>query len=153
MWESPTRADAVRLDEAGPIEYLIVEFPSRRIPADAFRQLLGLAYDDRIRILDLEFVARDVGGTCSLIDPDDVVSRAGNELSTLAGASSGLLDREDVTRVGELISPGSLAAIIVYESSWVTAMAVQLHRDQAVLISMGQIGMAELDAVLTATKT
>jgi Family of unknown function (DUF6325) len=153
MWEPPTRVDAVGLDQAGPIEYLIVEFPSGRIAADAFHQLLELAHDDRVRILDLEFVARDALGTASLMDPDEVVSRAGNELSTLAGVSSGLLDDDDVTRVGELISPGNLAAVVMYESTWVTAMAVQLRRDQANLISMGQLSMVELDHVLTGAKT
>lgn len=153
MWEPPTRVDAIGLDQAGPIEYLVVEFPSGRIPADAFHQLLGMARDDRVRILDLEFVARDASGTSALMDPDEIVSRVGNELSILAGVSSGLLDGEDVARVGELISPGGLAAIIVYESSWVMAMAAQLYRDEARLISMGQIPVAELDAVLTATRT
>jgi hypothetical protein len=58
-----------------------------------------------------------------------------------------------VTRVGELISPGNLAAVVMYESTWVTAMAVQLRRDQANLISMGQLSMVELDHVLTGAKT
>lgn len=151
MSEPHTGADAGGGDQAGPIEYLIIEFPTRRIPADAFHQLLDLAREDRIRILDVEFVARNAAGTASLIEPDDVLSRAGKEMSTLAGASSGLLDGEDVARVGELISPGSLAAIVMYESIWVTAMAVQWGRDEARLVSMGQISMADLDAVLTPT--
>ncbi|MEV6495454.1 hypothetical protein AB0M20_43575, partial [Actinoplanes sp. NPDC051633] len=77
----------------------------------------------------------------------------GNELPMLAGASSGLLDDEDVTRVGELIGPGAVAAILVYESTWVTSMAVHSGRDEAKLISMGQITMADLDAVLTPATT
>lgn len=153
MWEPPTRADVTGLDQAGPIDYLIVEFPAGRIAADAFHQLLGLAHDDRVRILDLEFVARDRSGTATLLDADEVVSRVGDELSALAGASSGLLDRDDVIRVGELISPGNLAAIVLYESSWVTSMAVQLRRTDARLISMGQVPMSELDAALSRAKT
>lgn len=151
MWEMHTRADTSGVDQVGPIEYLIVEFPSGNIPAEAFHQLLDLARDDRIRILDVEFVARDASGAGSLVNPDDVLARAGNELSTLAGASSGLLDDADVTRVGELISPGSLAAVVMYESSWVTAMAAQWGRDDAKLISMGEVAIADLDAALTAT--
>lgn len=146
MWEPSNRADA---DPAGPIEYLIAEFASGRVSADAFQQLLDLAHDDRIRILDVEFVARDAAGAARLVDPAEALSRVGNEVSMLAGASSGLLDDEDVARVGELIGPGSLAAIVMYESSWVTAMAVQWGRDGAKLISMGQIAMADLDALLT----
>jgi hypothetical protein len=156
MWQPPTRAEVrnQNLDEAGPIEYLIVEFLSGRVSADAFHQLLELAHDDRIRILDIEFVVRPVaGGPAALADPAEVLSQAGHDESSLAGASSGLLDDEDVRRVGGLISPGSLAAIVVYESSWVSAMAVQWSQTEAKLISMGQITMAELDTVLTSAPT
>jgi hypothetical protein len=92
MWEPLSRADAIGADAAGPIEYLIVEFPSGRIPTDAFHELLLLTHEDRIRILDLEFVARDASGTATLIDSDEVVSEAGDELATLTGVSSSLLD-------------------------------------------------------------
>jgi hypothetical protein len=145
MWESTARAD----DPAGPVEYLIVEFPAGRIPADAFHQLLGLARDDRVRLLDLEFVAVDATGAVALMDADDVVSRVGDELAAFAGASSGLLDGDDVQRVGELIGRGNVAAVVVYESTWVTSMAVQLSRSNAAVIAMGQIPMDDLDALLT----
>jgi hypothetical protein len=154
MWQPPSRADVQILDHAGPIEYLIVEFSAGRVSPDAFDQLLELAQDDRIRILDIEFVTRHAaGGPAALVDPAEVLSRAGHDESSLAGASSGLLDDEDVRRVGELISPGSLAAIVVYESSWVSAMAVQWSQVEAKLISMGQITMADLDTALATAPT
>jgi hypothetical protein len=137
-----------RLDQVGPVRYLIVEFRSGSVPPDAFHELLGLAQDDRVRILDLEFVVRDAAAGVALADPDSVLSGAGEELSSLAGVSSGLLDAEDVTRIGELIAEGSIAAVVMYEDVWLTAMAARLEAGDATLISLGEVPFAELDALL-----
>jgi hypothetical protein len=153
MWEPRTEVDTAGLDQVGPVEYLIVEFTSGRVPADAFHELLGLAEDDRVRILDLEFVFRDLSGRASFADPDRILTDVGQELATLAGASSGLLDDDDAARIGELIRPGSLAGIVLYENVWLTAMADQLRRHEAQLISIGQIPVTDLDAALNETGT
>jgi hypothetical protein len=145
---SSADAQAPPSDELGPVEYLIVEFGSGQVPGAAFHELLDLVEGDHVRVLDLEFVARDAAGVVSLLDPDATVTAVGDELAMFAGASSGLLDTDDVMVVGELIKPGSLAGILVYESVWVAALAAQLPRDQARVISMGQIPATELTGVL-----
>ena len=60
---SISKADvqAAAFDDLGPIEYLIVEFGSGRVPAAAFHEPVDLVADDHVRVLDLEFVARDAG--------------------------------------------------------------------------------------------
>jgi uncharacterized protein DUF6325 len=145
---SRTDVQAAAFDQLGPVEYLIVEFGSGQVPGTAFHELLDLVEGDHVRVLDLEFVARDAAGAVSLLDPDATVTAVGEELAMFAGASSGLLDADDVMVVGELIKPGGLAAILIYESVWVAALAAQMSRDEARVISMGQIPATELDGVL-----
>jgi Family of unknown function (DUF6325) len=145
---SSAEAQAPAFDELGPIEYLIVEFGSGQVPGAAFHELLDLVEGDHVRVLDLEFVARDAAGAVSLLDPDATVTAVGDELAMFAGASSGLLDTDDVMVVGELIKPGSFAGILVYENVWVAALAAQLPRDEARVISMGHIPASELTGVL-----
>lgn len=145
---SNTDAQAPASDELGPIEYLIVEFGSGQVPGTAFHELVDLVAGDHVRVLDLEFVSRDAVGAVSLLDADATVTAAGDELAMFAGASSGLLDAEDVRIVGELIKPGSIAGILIYENVWVAALAAQLPRDGARVISVGQIPVTELAGVL-----
>jgi hypothetical protein len=139
---------APAFDALGPVEYLIVEFRSGQVPVAAFHELLDLIEGDHVRVLDLEFVARDAAGVVSVLDPDATVTAAGDELAIFAGASSGLLDADDVMVVGELIEPGGFAGILVYENVWVAALAAHLPRDDARVISMGQIPVTELTGVL-----
>ena len=142
------QAAAEVFDELGPIEYLIVEFPSGQIPDSAFHPLLELADRDVVRILDIEFVARDASGEVTLCDPAEVLTAAGGELASFVGASSGLLDPDDVARVGSLITPGSLAGIVVYESVWVAAMTARLPSESIRVISAGLVPADDLDDAL-----
>ena len=153
MLSSHADVEDAGLDQVGPIDYLVVEFTSGHVPGDAFHHLLHLVEQDAVRVLDLEFVTRNASGAVSLADPDQVVTTAGHELGTFAGVSSGLLDGDDITRIGELIEPDSLAAIVVYENVWVAAMAGQLSRDHARIVSIGQIPLTDLDAVLDQSET
>jgi hypothetical protein len=148
MSTSSAGVQARAFDGLGPVEYLIVEFGSRQVPDAAFHELLDLVEGDHVRVLDLEFVGRDAAGAVSLLDPDATVTAAGDELAMFAGASSGLLDTDDVMVVGELIKPGSVAGVLIYENVWVSALAAQLPRDQARVISMGRIPVTELTGVL-----
>ena len=136
------------LDSLGPIEYLIVEFAAGHVPPSAFHQFLELADRDLVRILDLEFVARETSGAVTLCDPAAVLAGAGGELAAFVGASSGLLDAADVAWIGELVAPGSLAGIVVYENVWVAAMAEDLRKSGTRLVATGVIPAGELEAAL-----
>lgn len=150
MSESAPGAARVESDEAGPVEYLVVEFPSGSVTTEGFGVLLDLVERDVIRILDLEFVAKDDSGVVRPVDLPDVVSAATGDFSPFLGSSSGLLDAEDVRLVGGLIEPGSLAGVLVYESVWAASMASALRRQEARVISMGQVPLTDLVAVLGA---
>ena len=52
---APTEPD--QADELGPIDFLAMEFPGEHISAPGFEQLLSLADQRVIDLLDLEFIA------------------------------------------------------------------------------------------------
>ncbi len=65
---SDADVQAPAFDGLGPVEYLIVEFGSGRVPGAAFHELVDLVEGDHVWVLDLEFVARDAAGAVSLLD-------------------------------------------------------------------------------------
>ncbi len=67
-------------DELGPIDFLAIEFPGARITARGFQQLLSLADQGVIGILDLEFITKDSAGHAQKAD----VLELGNPLLTEA---------------------------------------------------------------------
>jgi hypothetical protein len=137
-------------DEAGPIDYLIFEFPTGRAEATAFTLLHQLVEQDLIHILDLEFVARGHDHTVTLVDAADAIAAADGQLDAFLGASSTLLDDEDVRHVGDLLQPGSLGAILIYENQWIVTLSRGLRHADATLMASGTIPLEEVDRALGA---
>src|SRR5689334_2211234 len=51
------------VDEMGPIDYIVVEFPGARLTGEAFPLLVDLVDRGLIRIIDLLFVKKELDGT------------------------------------------------------------------------------------------
>ena len=139
-------------DELGPVDFLAVEFPDGRISAAGFEQLLSLARQGTIRILDAEFIVKDANGNASKAAAEELGGPDGSGIGAWAGASSGLLDDADVQHVSAAIQPGAAAAVIIYENRWILGLADAWRRDGARLIEDGGIPAEDLVAALDATE-
>jgi hypothetical protein len=138
-------------DELGPIDFLAIEFPSARITSPGFEQLLSLAEQGVINILDLEFITKDSAGATRKVEVQDLTSGS-VDLSVWAGASSGLLDDSDVGEIAAAIQPGSAAVVIVYENRWVLSLVDAWRREGARLIADGGISASDMVAALDSTE-
>jgi hypothetical protein len=133
----------------GPIDYLAVEWPDRHVTGEGFRLLMELVDREIVRVLDLQFIAKDADGNVSKVEVADVEhSNALDE--RLWGLSSGLLDQSDIDQVAAAIEPGSLAGILVYENLWAVPMWTALDRSTARLVGAGRIPGPDLVAALDA---
>jgi hypothetical protein len=139
-------------DELGPIDFLAIEFPGGHISAPGFEQLLSLADQGVIDILDLEFITKDSAGNALKVDVDELANPDTVDLSAWKGASSGLLDRDDVNEIAAAMKPGSVAAVIVYENRWVLSLISTWRRDGAHFIADGGISASDVVAALDATE-
>jgi Family of unknown function (DUF6325) len=139
-------------DELGPIDFLAIEFPGGRLTAAGFEQLLSLADQGVVDILDMEFITKDTGGKSKKIDVWEFAAPSGVDLSTWAGASSGLLDDSDVEQISAAMQPGSVAVVVIYENRWVLGMVDAWRRDGARLIASGGVSADDVVAALDATE-
>src|SRR4051795_5850142 len=80
------------LDESGPIDYLVVEFPGNKMNGEAFPLLVDLVDRGVIRILDLAFITREADGSVAGLSISDIDGDGELDLTVFEGASSGLLD-------------------------------------------------------------
>lgn len=144
---SQTPVTAVQ-DRLGPVDLLVIEFPRGEIRAEGFQILVNLVEREIIRVLDLEFVRRDADGTVSIIDVTDAVADATEDLGFLVGASSGLLDPEDVAYVGGVIGDGSIAGVLVYENIWIMPMAAAVEAGGARIVTAAHVDVEDLVASL-----
>lgn len=139
-------------DTLGPMDFLAVEFPGGRITGEGFGVLLDLVDRGLLRILDLEFVARDSDGSIHLVAPATLDTEPGLDLAQFDGASSGILDRSDIDSVGGALEPGSVAAMLVYEELSVLPMIAAWQRSGARLVAEGQVSVEEILLALDATE-
>lgn len=139
-----------QLDEMGPIDYLCIEFPAGSLTGEAMPRLVDLVDRQIIRIIDLQFVRRGRDGSVVVVDSGEL-DRAG--LGVFRGVASDILGDDDRAEAGEVLQPGSTAAILVYENLWAAPLARALRREGAQLVASGRIPVQALLAALDATES
>jgi hypothetical protein len=135
----------------GPISYLVVEFPKVKVTGEGLKELVDLVERGLVRVLDLAFIVKDMDGSVQAVDIRDLDGDGQLDLTVFEGSSSGLLDADDIAEGGEILRPGSAAAILVYENRWATSFVSAIRRNGAQLIAAGFIPqdtvVASLDAL------
>lgn len=139
------------VNEMGPIDYILVEWPGRQPNGEVAPHLIDLVERGLIRILDLAFVAKGEDGTVSGLEIADVGGEVA-ELSVFEGASSGLLSDEDVSEAGNAMEPGTSAALLVFENTWAAPFATAVRRSGGQLVASGRIPVQAVLAALDATE-
>ncbi len=138
------------LDEMGPIDYIVVEFPGNRMTGEGLPLLVDLHDRGIIRILDLLFIRKETDGRVTGMAIADLDSDGELDLAVFEGASSGMLGTEDVEDAGSVLNPGSSAGILVYENVWAAPLAAAVRRGGGQLVASGRIhvqaALAALDA-------
>jgi hypothetical protein len=138
------------LNEMGPVDYMVVEFPGGRMSGDGLPLLVDLVDRKIIRILDLVFIRKMPDG--SVVKMDLSRTDGNKELNVFEGASSGLLDQDDIEAAAAVIEPGSAAGMIVYENRWAAPLATALRRGGAMLVANGRIPVQAILAALDAAE-
>ena len=140
------------LDETGPIDYLVVEFPGNRMTGEAFPLLVDLVDRGLIRILDLVFVRKDLDGSVVGLELADLNGDGQLDLSVFDGASSGLLGENDIREAAEAVQAGSSAGILIYENVWAAPFAAAVRRSGGQLVASGRIPLQAILAALDASE-
>ena len=130
---------------------MAVEFPGGAVGAEGFRELLALVERKAIRVLDLEFV-RLVDGGVRTVEPVSFGIVDGLDMSVFDGASSGILDEEDLASLGSRLTAGSVAAVLVYEELSMLQVLARWESAGANLLAEGPVDARELLSALDATE-
>jgi Family of unknown function (DUF6325) len=141
-------ATDAELMEMGPIDYAVLEWGSDRVPTGAAAQIVSLVDRGLIRILDAAFIAKEDDGIVTAVDLGSLEA-----FGQFQGASSGLLDQGDLEAAGEVLEPGSMAAVLIWENRWLAPVAVALRESGAQLVANGRIPVQAIIAALEAAET
>jgi hypothetical protein len=111
---------------------------------EALPLLVDLVDRGIIRILDLVFLRKDRDGTVTTLTQVDLERMKVIEAALFDGASSGLLDSDDVAEAAAALEPGTAAGVLVYENAWATPFATALRRSGGQLVASGHIPVQAL---------
>lgn len=138
------------IDEIGPVDYLVVEFPpgATNFTGEGAEELAKLAEAGVIRVLDLLILQKDEQGNIEAFEIDDF--EAVSEIVSLEAEIAEILAADDVVQLAAAMDNGTTAGVIVWENLWAAPFASAIRRAGGQLISTGRIPIQAIIASLEA---
>jgi Family of unknown function (DUF6325) len=136
------------VDELGPVDWIVVEFPGSRFNGEIAPALRDLVDRDLVRVLDLLVLKKDPDGALDAFELSDLDTSEIGELRGYESELAMLLSEEDVTAVAAAIEPGSSAAVLVWENTWAAPFASAVRHSGGQLVASGRIPIQALLAAV-----
>ena len=138
------------VDELGPVDWLVVEFPGSRFTGEIAPALDALVDNGTIRVLDLVLVRKGEDGSLEFFELSDLDESEIGGLRAYETELALLLSEEDMTSVAAAIEPGSTAAVLVWENRWAAPFGSAMRRAGGQLVATGRIPVQALLASIEA---
>jgi hypothetical protein len=143
------------VDELGPVDYLVVEFPADKanFSGEMADQLSALVKSGAIRVLDLLFLKKNPDGSVEGFESHEFEDSEVGQLRELEAELALLLAEEDVEAIGAALEPDSYAAVLVWENVWAAPFAASVRRSGGQLVASGRIPIQALAAAIESEAT
>ncbi len=136
------------MDELGPVDYLVVEFPpgATNFTGEMAAEIGRLVDAKLVRVLDLMVLHKDTAGDIDAfevtdLDPQDDLRVAETQLAEVLAA-------DDVAHLAAAMEPGTTAGVLVWENTWAAPFASAARRAGGQLIASGRIPIQAILASL-----
>jgi hypothetical protein len=136
------------IDELGPVDYIVVEFPGSKFNGEIAPALVDLIDKNIVRVLDLVILTKEADGTIDAIEISDLDESEAGSLRAMETELAELLSEEDLLSIAEAIEPGSSAAVLVWENTWAVPFATAVRHSGGQLVAGGRIPIQALAAAL-----
>src|SRR6187549_3909929 len=145
-----TEGRVTSLDELGPVDYIVVEFPAgaSNFTGEMAQELVRLVEAGTIRLIDVLILIKDVDGSVEAMELSEVGELG--ELQALEAQLAELLAEEDVAHLAAAMDPGSTAGVLIWENLWAAPFAAAARRAGGQLIANGRIPIQAIIASIEA---
>jgi Family of unknown function (DUF6325) len=145
-----TTMAGVSLDELGPVDYVVVEFPvgASSFTGEMAAELRALVDSGAVRVIDVLIVTKDADGAVEATELSD--SGKLGELQVFEAELGELLAADDVDHVAAAMEPGSTAGVLIWENLWAAPFASAVRRSGGRVIANGRIPMQAIIASIRA---
>jgi len=141
-----------RMDVHGPVDFVLIEFPSDQLTGEAAPALVDLVDRGLIRLFDLLVISKSEDGSVEALEITDPRGE-GAGFDYFAGARSGLLGDDEMREAAEAMRPNTVAALILYENTWAIPFIGAVRDSGGELIASARIPAPDVMAALDALET
>jgi hypothetical protein len=142
--------DGTEIDELGPVDWIVVEFPGSKFNGEIAPALTDLVQRDLIRVLDLLVLKKESDSTFEAFELSDLDDAEVGGFRSHEQELAMLLSEEDVTAVAAAVEPDSSAAVLVWENTWAAPFASAVRRAGGQLVASGRIPIQAMLAAIEA---
>ncbi len=145
-----TKMTNTPLDELGPVDYLVVEFPAgaKNFTGEMAAELLRLVDTGTIRVIDILILDKNEDGSVDASEFSDLEELG--DLQRIEAELADLLAAEDVEHLAASMEPGSTAGVLIWENLWAAPFASAARRSGGQLIANGRIPIQAIIASIEA---
>jgi hypothetical protein len=138
------------LDDLGPVDYVVVEFPAGQsnFTGEMVTELLALVEAGTIRLIDVLILTKNLDGSVDAMELADVEELG--PLQAIEAELAELLAADDVERLAAAMDPGSTAGVLIWENLWAAPFASAARRSGGQLIADGRIPIQAILASIQA---
>ena len=138
------------LDELGPVDYLVVEFPAgeQNFTGEMAAELVKLVDAGTIRVIDVLILDKNEDGSVDATELSDIEQLG--ELQAIEAELAELLAADDVDALAAAMEPGSTAGVLILENLWAAPFASATRRSGGQLIANGRIPIQAIIASIEA---
>jgi hypothetical protein len=134
------------VDELGPVDYVVIEFPGSKFNGEIAPVLVDLVDREIIGVLDVLLIHKDEDGSFEAFELSEYEHSDLGEIRRLETDVAELMSEDDVANVAAALEPGSTAGLLVYENRWAAPFAAAVRRAGGQLVANGRIPIQALVA-------
>jgi hypothetical protein len=138
------------VDELGPVDWIVVEFPGSRFNGEIAPTIEDLVERGLVRILDILFLKKDADGSLEAFEVSDIDDSEAGLFRGYEDALAHLLSEDDVSAVAAAIEPGTTAVVLVWENLWAAPVGSAIRHAGGQLVASGRIPVQALLAAVEA---
>src|SRR4051794_8623923 len=97
------------LEEMGPVDYVVLEWPGKQPKGDVAPMIIDLVDRGLIRVLDIALMVKAEDGSVAALDLGEI-NGDGAGFGDFDGASTGLIGQQDLEEAAAALEPGTSAA-------------------------------------------
>ena len=144
------QASETPLDQLGPVDYLVVEFPAgaSNFTGEMARELVALVEAGTIRVIDVLILVKNEDGTVDATELSDIEELG--ELQAVEAQLAELLAEDDVINLAAAMEPGSVAGVLIWENLWAAPFASAVRHSGGQLVANGRIPIQAIIASIEA---